>query len=78
MAPFLYGLYWRRATQAGMLAGMITGMTVAIVLFFVLGPDNSPIASTIAMIAPFGVVPLVSAFTRPPEKELLDKAFSGI
>ena len=44
----------------------------------VLGPDNSPIASTIAMIAPFAVVPLASAFSRPPKKELLNRAFEGI
>ena len=41
---------------------MITGMAIAIGLFFILGPDNSPIASTLAMIVPFGVVPLVAVF----------------
>jgi SSS family solute:Na+ symporter len=78
MAPFLYGLYWKRATRAGVLAGMFTGIALAIGLFFILGPDNSPIASTIAMIVPFGVVPLVSVFTRAPGKELLAKAFEGV
>jgi len=78
MAPFLYGLYWKRATKAGILAGMFTGMALAIGLFFILGPDNSPIASTIAMIVPFAVVPLVSAFTPPPAKELVAKAFVGL
>jgi SSS family solute:Na+ symporter len=78
MAPFLYGLYWKRTTRAGVLAGMFTGMTLAIGLFFILGPDNSPIASTIAMIVPFGVVPLVSVFTRAPGKELLARAFEGV
>ena len=56
MAPFLYGLYWKRATLAG--------------------AANSPIASSIAMIVPFGVVPLVSSFTRPPDGQLLQKAFA--
>ena len=78
MAPFLFGLYWKRASKAGILAGMFTGMAVAIALFFILGPDNSPIASSIAMIVPFGVVPIVSLFTRPPEKKLLTRAFKGI
>ena len=78
MAPFLYGLYWRRTSRAGVLAGMATGFALAIVLFFALGPDNSPIASTIAMIVPFGVVPLVSLASPPPQAELLDRAFEGI
>jgi SSS family solute:Na+ symporter len=78
MAPFLYGLYWKRTTRAGVLSGMFTGAILAIGLFFILGPDNSPIASTIAMIVPFGVVPLVSAFTRAPSAEILAKAFDGI
>jgi SSS family solute:Na+ symporter len=78
MAPYMYGLYWKGTTRAGAKAGMFTGITLAIVLFYVLGPANSPIASAIAMIVPFCVVPLVSRFTRPPEKELLDKAFANI
>ena len=78
MAPFLYGLYGKRTTRAGVLAGMFTGMALAIGLFFILGPDNSPIASTIAMIVPFGVVPLVSAFTRAPDVALIARAFDGV
>jgi solute:Na+ symporter, SSS family len=78
MAPFLYGLYWKRATRAGALAGMVTGAALGVVLFFLLGPDNSPIAASIAMIVPFGVVPLVSAFTPAPSAELLAKAFDGV
>jgi len=78
MAPFLYGLYWKRTTRPGVLAGMFTGMILAIGLFFILGPDNSPIASTIAMIVPFGVVPAVSAFTRAPGDALLARAFDGV
>lgn len=78
MAPFLYGLYWKRTSKSGILAGIFTGMVLAIGLFFILGPDNSPIASTIAMIVPFAVVPVVSAFTRAPGKELVEKAFGGI
>lgn len=78
MAPYFYGLYWRGATRAGAKAGMFTGMTLAIVLFFKLGPDKSPLAASIAMIVPFIVVPLVSVFSKPPSKSLLDKAFKDI
>ena len=78
LAPYVYALYWRRTTKAGVLAGMLTGFTLAIVLFYLMGQDYSPFASSIAMIVPFGVVPLVSIFTRPPKKERIDRAFKGI
>ena len=78
MAPYIYGLYWKRTTKAGVWAGMATGLSLAIGLFFYLGPAKSPIASTVAMIVPFAVVPLVSIFTSPPEKDVLEKAFKNI
>jgi SSS family solute:Na+ symporter len=77
LAPYLYGLYWKRATKAGILAGMITGFTLAIVLFYKMGQDYSPLASSIAMIVPFAVVPVVSIFTKPPRKDIIEKAFKG-
>ena len=78
MAPFLYGLYWKGATRTGIAAGMGTGLVLSISLFFILGPNNSPIPSTLAMIAPFLVIPLVSIWTRKPDQALLAKAFDGI
>jgi solute:Na+ symporter, SSS family len=78
MAPFLYSLYWKRTTLLGVKAGIATGLTLGIVLFFKLGQNNSPIASSIAMLVPFIVVPLVSLATKPPSSKLLDKAFAGI
>ncbi len=78
MAAYIYGLYWKRTTLKGAAAGMITGLITSITLFFVLGPSNSPIASSIAMIVPFFVIPAVSLLTKAPEKELIDKAFEGI
>jgi solute:Na+ symporter, SSS family len=78
MAPYFYGLYWKRATKLGAKAGMATGLFLAIFLFYKLGPDKSPIASSIAILVPFIVVPVVSLFTKPPSKELLDKAFQNI
>lgn len=78
MAPYLYGLYWKKTTRTGIAAGMSCGLTTAIVLFFVLGPANAPIASSIAMILPFIVVPVVSLATTPPSKTQITKAFKGI
>ena len=78
MAPLLYGLYWRRATRAGIWAGMITGLTLAVGLFFILGAANSPIASSIAMLAPFLVIPAVSLGTAAPDAAVLERAFAQI
>jgi len=74
-AAYVYGLYWKRTTKAAAYAGMFTGLILSIFLFYYLGPKNSPIASTIAIIAPFIVVPLVSLFTKPPKVEVIKKAF---
>ena len=78
MAPYVYGLYWKRTTKTGVAAGMVTGLVTAISLFYILGPANSPLASSIAMIVPFLVVPLVSVNTEPPDRKLINKAFKGI
>jgi solute:Na+ symporter, SSS family len=78
MAPYIYGLYWKRTTKVGAASGMLTGLILAIGLFIYLGPSNSPISASIAMIVPFFVVPVVSLMTQPPNKELLDKSFENI
>ncbi|MDR1108286.1 MAG: sodium transporter, partial [Spirochaetaceae bacterium] len=77
-APYILGLYSKKVTKAGAYAGLISGIAVMILLFFVMGASRSPLAASIAIVVPFAVVPLVSAFTAPPKKELLDRAFEGI
>ncbi len=78
MAAYIYGLFWKRATLAGAACGMVTGLITSVSLFYILGPSNAPIASSIAMIVPFVIIPVVSIFTKPPEKEHVDRAFEGI
>jgi solute:Na+ symporter, SSS family len=78
MAPFVYGLYWKRTTLVGVKAGMFTGLVLSVWLYFKLGSKLSPIAATIAILVPFIVVPLVSVFTKPPQKSVLDKSFEKI
>jgi SSS family solute:Na+ symporter len=74
-APYILGLYSKRVTKASAYAGLVTGAATMIILFFVLGSSRSPLAASIAILVPFIVVPVVSAFTSPPDKELLDRAF---
>jgi SSS family solute:Na+ symporter len=75
LAPYIYGLFWKGATKAGVVAGMVSGVTIAITLFFMWGQDKSPMAASIAMIVPFFVIPLVSKFTKAPSLKTLEKAF---
>ncbi len=75
LAPYLYGLYWKRATCAGAWAALLGGAGLGVGLFFKIDP---PQAACVAIIAPLFILPLVSAFTRPPETELVAKAFTGL
>jgi solute:Na+ symporter, SSS family len=76
LAPYLFGLFWRRTTAAGVWAGMATGLVCAFVLFPIWGADGVPLAGAIAMFTPLAVVPLVSLATRPPSAGIVDAAFS--
>lgn len=78
LAPYLLGLYWKRTTKPAVFAGMITGLTTALVLYFTLGSAMAPLASSIAILAPFPVVIAVSLVTKPPRPEVIAKAFGGI
>lgn len=75
LAPFLYGLFWRRTTRAGVYAGIIVGLLCAFTLFIAWGADGVPLAGAITMFLPLIVVPIVSLFTAPPSKDIVDAAF---
>ncbi len=77
MAPYILGLFSKRITKAGAYAGLFCGSGTAILLFFVLGPANSPLASSIAMLIPFAVVPLVSLVTPKLEEGIVKAAFEA-
>lgn len=75
LAPYLYGLFWRRTTKAGAFAGMISGVVVSLSLFLLWGKANIPVSGAVAMIVPLIVVPVVSLMTQPLPKALVRKAF---
>ncbi len=75
MAPYILGIYWKRVTKAGAYAGFFAGSGTAIALFFVLGPANSPLASSIAMLVPFAVVPAVSLLSPKLDEKIVRQAF---
>ena len=81
LAPFLYGLYWKRTSKTAVWCTFIFSTSVMIlnVLFRSSFPAvlRSPInAGAFCMLAGLIIVPVVSAFTKKPEKALVDNCFS--
>jgi SSS family solute:Na+ symporter len=76
-APYILGLYSKKITKAGAYAGLIGGLIVEITLFYLVKLPG-PLAASIAIVAPFAIVPLVSLFSAPPEHRIIEKAFTGI
>ncbi|TCL58426.1 SSS family solute:Na+ symporter/sodium/proline symporter [Kineothrix alysoides] len=81
LAPFLYGLYWKRATAASVWTTFIfgSGFMVCNLLFRSHFPAilQSPInAGAFAMVAGLILVPVISLFTPKPEAPFISAAFS--
>ena len=85
LAPFLYGLYWKRTTKYGCWASMVFSSVFMIidmlgnlkVLDVSLGFLQSPInAGAFCMIAGLVLVPLVSLLSKAPDKKTVDDIFS--
>ena len=81
LAPFLFGLYWKRATKASVWASFIFGAGIMILnmLFRPYFPTilQSPInCGVIAMLGGLVIVPVVSLLSPKPDKELTDDMFS--
>lgn len=75
LAPYIYGLFWKRTTKAGAFAGIISGLICAFSLFLLWGKDGIPLAGAITMFLPMFVVPIVSLMTQPLPKDVVDAAF---
>ncbi len=81
LAPFLYGLYWKRATPAAVWASFIFSTVVMLANIFVKSSFpavlQSPInAGAFCMIAGLIIVPAVSLVTPKLPQQHLDQVFS--
>lgn len=75
LAPFLYGLYWKGVTKAGVWASFIcgVGITVSNMFFkFIASPIN---AGAAAMIVGLIVTPVVSLISPKLDKKFLEDTF---
>ena len=81
LAPFLYGLYWKRTSKAAVWVSFVfsTVVMLANVVAKPLFPVilRSPInAGAFCMIAGLILVPIVSVFTKAPDKQLVENVFA--
>ena len=81
LAPFLYGLYWKRVSAISVWVSFIFSTIVMLGNMFTkqLFPPilQSPInAGVFCMLAGLVIVPIVSLLTKPPKKELVEGVFS--
>jgi SSS family solute:Na+ symporter/sodium/proline symporter len=77
LAPFLYGLYWKRVTTASVWVCFIfaVGLVCSNMVFgFIASPIN---AGALAMVGGLVIVPLVSLITRAPDAQKTDRLFAG-
>ena len=81
LAPFLFGLYWKRTTKIACWTSFV--FSTVVMLANILAPQifpailQSPInCGAFCMLAGVVLVPLVSLVTRPPEKERVEEIFA--
>ncbi len=89
LAPFLYGLYWKKTTKAAVIASFIFGcgleivqLLISIKLFTPTDPvfgfifTNSLYSGVFAMVGGLILVPIVSSLTKKTLPESIDDKFS--
>lgn len=76
LAPFLYGLFFKRTTCAGVWVSFVIGVGVSLgnAAFGWTSPIN---AGALAMVLSLIVMPIVDTFCKAPDKALVDDAFAG-
>lgn len=75
LAPFLYGLYWKGVTKAGIWASFICGVGITVsnmFIKFIASPIN---AGAAAMIVGLIVTPVVSLISPKLDKKFLENTF---
>lgn len=71
LAPYLYGLFYKRGTAAAVWVSMFTAIGLSIILTIYFANQGkaqamSPVVGALSMLVPMAVFPVVSAVTRRP------------
>lgn len=81
LAPFLYGLYWKRATKTACMVNF--AFSTAVMLANIFMPTSFPVilqspinAGAFCMLAGLVLVPVVSLLTRPPQPQHVREVFA--
>lgn len=74
-APYLYGLFWRRANAFGAGTAMFVGVAVGSAIYYEYGQPGVPIGGAIAILLPLVIMPVASLITKPMPKEDVARAF---
>jgi len=70
LAPYLYGLYWKRANATGAIVSMVCGLVIGFGVSWYYGFSSQfvPLIGSFAMLIPLGVFPLVSLLSAGVNK----------
>lgn len=82
LAPFLYSLYWKGVTKAACVVQFIFGVGIMVLNMVAGGIFPAFLQSSIncgafAMLAGFIIVPIVSIFTKKPDKAFIEDCFAS-
>ncbi|GKX30400.1 sodium:solute symporter [Vallitalea longa] len=78
LAPYLLGLYWKKATKQGVWAGMITALTIVVtgVSKYGFTSANIPTVGALAIVVPIVTMSIVSLVTESYEERHLNYIFA--
>ena len=81
LAPFLYGLYWKKTTKAACWTCYVFGAGIMVLNLLFRGHFPALLQSPIncgafAMLAGLVIVPVVSVFTKKPDTAMVEEAFA--
>lgn len=77
LAPYVYGLFWRRGTREAAWISLLTGLLISVIWASISGLDasRSPLIGSVSMIVPLVVYPVVSFLTPALPVEHVEKCF---
>lgn len=78
LAPYIYGLFWKRANTHGAVAAMLAGFGTAVGCFIAWGSPGVPVAGALAIVVPLAVLPIVTLLTPKPDDKHVERCFTEV